>query len=226
MANSHDEGRARASPENACPALQPAPNIPRAPRVVTCRPSTPDFFPNTIGTIAESSPLSPPIARPLRLCGWTSCSTQTAIPPTRPPAHSPRPRRHAQFPALRQDPTELALANVRQAARRSDHVLKHPAASAGRCASGRRLRGCRAWYLRRRPRQRHSRKPVVRGFPSPWPPANAAAPGRMAFRPRDPAHKVAARAPDRLVCPVASSNRSWRRGLYLVLLEAEFWPPQ
>src|SRR5260370_517552 len=128
------------------------------------------------------------------------------------PGRSRRPRRHAQFPALRQDPTELALANVRQAARRSDHVLKHPAASAGRCASGRRLRGCRAWYLRRRPRQRHSRKRVVRGFPSPWPPANAAAPGRMAFRPRDPAHKVAARPPDRLVWPVPSCTSHCRTG--------------
>src|SRR5258708_342658 len=123
MQSIRDEGRARASPENACPALQPAPNIPRAPRVVTCRPSTPDFFPNTIGTIAESSPLSPPIARPLRLCGWTSCSTQTAIPPTRPPAHSPRRHLYEQFPARRQGQAEWAQVTARQELPRLSRTL-------------------------------------------------------------------------------------------------------
>src|SRR5713226_9685591 len=210
MANSHDEDRARASPANACPALRPAPNIPRAPRVVTCWPSTPDFFPNTIGTIAANPPLSPPIARRLRLSAWTWCSTQTVIPATRPPAHSPRRHLYEQFPARRQGQAEWAPATAPQELPYSSRAWQHRAACAGRFANGRTLRGWRAWCLRHPLRRQRSCRRAARGFPSPWPPANAAAPERMVFRLRDPAHKVAARAPDQSASPAASLTRSWR----------------
>src|SRR6266481_4221123 len=123
MARSSVEGRASASPANACPALRPAPNIPRAPRVVTCWPSTPDFFPNTIGTIAATPPLSPPIARRLRLYGWTSCSTQTAVPPARQPAPSPRRHLEEHVPARRQGEAEWAQATARQELPRLSRAL-------------------------------------------------------------------------------------------------------
>src|SRR5713101_7017915 len=144
MANIRDEDRARASPANGCPASLPAPNIPRAPHVVTCWPSTPDSSPNTIGTIAANPPLSPPIARRLRLSGWTSCSTQTVIPATPPPAHSPRRHLYEQFPARRQGQAEWAPATARQELPRLSRALQHPEASAARSASGGRLRGSRA----------------------------------------------------------------------------------
>src|SRR5260370_5936752 len=210
LENGRDEGGARASRENGCPALLPAPNIPRAPHAAPCWPSAPDFSPNTIGTIAANPPLSSPIARRLRLSGWTWCSTQTAAPATRPPAHSPRRHLYEQFPARRQGQAESAQAKARQELPRLSRALQHPAASAARFASGGTLRGSRAWCLRRPLLRLRSRTRAAKGFPWPWPPGNAVGRGPMVFRRRDPVHRVAARAPDQSASPAASLNRSWR----------------
>src|SRR5260370_6818346 len=175
MANSRDEGRGGASPENGCPALLPAPNIPRAPHAAPCWPSTPDFSPNTIGTIAANPPLSSPIARRLRLSGWTWCSTQTAAPATRPPAHSPRRHLYEQFPARRQGQAESAQAKARQEPPRLTRALQHPAASAARFASGGTLRGSRAWGLPRPLLRLRIPTRAGTGLPWPCPPPNPAA---------------------------------------------------
>src|SRR5260370_484613 len=86
MASSHDEGPARASPANGCPALRPAPNIPRVPRAAPCWPSAPDFSPNTIETTAAT----PRLFLPFVLSTMSSRSIEEVAQSAEKVAESPR----------------------------------------------------------------------------------------------------------------------------------------
>src|SRR6266851_7285993 len=125
MASSRGEGPARASPANGCPALRPAPNIPRVPHAAPCWPSARDFSPNTIGTTAATPLPSPRIAQLLPSTGSTSCSAQTAVPATRQPAQL-----HAQ----------VSLRNIPQHSRHDAPIVERFAVRAHRVFAARSAR--------------------------------------------------------------------------------------
>src|SRR5882757_3556534 len=196
MASSRDEGLARASLANACPVSPLVPNIQRIPHAAPCWPSARDSFPSTIETIAAIPPPSPPLVPLPRSAGSTSCSAQMAVPATLPPAHSPHPHGHEQFPARPLAPAAPALTAAHQAAPRSSLALPHPAACAARSASGRTPRGSRALCLRRPPHRPRSRTPAAQESLLPFVPTNPAARAQTVFRRQAPLHKSAALFPD------------------------------